>query len=179
LARTLGTPLEQLAAVAANLDPEPTVIETGKQIPSGTLDQVGVLGTLPGGAVVSVTLQGGTAGFILQIVGTDGALTITPAQPGGSIHIAEWAIKLATTVGEAQQLVIPDSYRIVPAAVPGGPPTNVAALYREVAAAISERRQPVPSFCTAVEYHGLLAAIEAAARTGTRQQVDAPPLLTS
>ncbi len=183
LARTLGTPLEQLAAVVANLDPEPTVIETGERIPSGTPDQVGVLGTLPGGAVVSVTLQGGNppaaAGFVLQIVGTDGALTITPAQPGGSIHIAEWAIKLATAVGEAQQLLVPDSYRSVPAAVPSGPPTNVAALYREVAAAISERRQPVPSFDTAVEYHALLATIEAAGSTGTSQQVAAPPLHTT
>lgn len=48
-----------------------------------------------------------------------------------------------------------------------------------VAAAIAEGRQPVPSFDTAVEYHGLLATIEAAAGTGTRQQVAPPPLLTS
>jgi predicted dehydrogenase len=181
LARTLGAPLEQLAAVVANLDPEPTVSETGEQIPSGVPDQVGLLGTLSGGAVVSVTLQGGSppaaAGVVLPIVATDGALTITPTQPGGSIHIADWTIKLATTAGEAQQLAVPDSYRSAPAAVPSGPPTNVAALYREVAAAISERRQPVPSFDTAVEYHGLLATIEAAATTGARQQVATPPIL--
>jgi predicted dehydrogenase len=183
LATTLGASFEQLSAVVADLDPEATVIETGERIPNGTPDQVGLLGTLPGGAVVSIALQGGgppaVAGFLLQIVGTDGALTITPEQPGGALHIADWAIRLAPTAGEAQQLAVPDSYRTIPASVPKGPPTNVAALYREIAAAISEGREPLPSFDSAVEYHRLLEAIEVASSTGTRQQIAAPRLVTS
>ena len=182
LARALGAPIAQLSAVVANLDPEATVIETGERITVGTPDQFGLLGTLADGAVVAITIQGGTppaaSGFHLQIVGTDGALRITPAQPGGSIHIAEWAIELTPAGGQRQRLSVPDSHRTIPADVPVGPPTNVAALYREVAAAISERRQPLPSFDTAVEYHRLLATIETASTTGARQLVVPAPVVS-
>ncbi|MER6831337.1 hypothetical protein ABT352_35470 [Streptosporangium sp. NPDC000563] len=53
--------------------------------------------------------------------------------------------------------------------VPPGPPANVAALYLEVARAITEEREAYPSFHTAVRQHRVLAAIENASRTGVRQ----------
>jgi predicted dehydrogenase len=174
LAQTVG-PLEQLSAVATNLNQVATIVETGATIPVGTPNQVGLVGTLVSGAVVSITLQGGapaaSAGFLLQIVGSDGALVIRPAQPGGALHIGDWAIEAVPAEGPAEGLAVPDRYRVIPPEVPAGPPANVAALYLEVALAIAEQRQPHPSFDTAVQYHQLLAAIERAAQTGTRQPV--------
>jgi hypothetical protein len=55
--------------------------------------------------------------------------------------------------------------------VPAGPPAHVAAGYLEIAQAIAEDRQAHPSFNTAVRHHRLLAAVERAAQTGTRQLI--------
>jgi predicted dehydrogenase len=174
LAATVGQ-LRGVSAVVANLNEHVTVVETGARVPVGTPNQVGILGTLDNGAVVSVTLQGGTpptaGGFTLQILGDDGALTITPVQPGGSLHIADWAIRLAPTDGVAEDLPVPERYRVIPPLVPSGPPANVAALYREIARAIAEGRQASPNLDTAVDYHRLLATIEEASQTGTHQVV--------
>jgi predicted dehydrogenase len=178
LTRTLGEPLRAVSTVVANLDPEATVVETGQRIADDTPDQVGVLGTLAGGTVVSVTIQGGipraAAGFHLRIVGNDGVLTITPGQGGESMHIAEWSIQLTPVDGEPQALEVPPSYADVPNEVPLGPPRNVAALYRDLAAAIAERRRPLASFDTAVGYHGLIATIQSASDTEARQTVVDP-----
>jgi len=56
-----------------------------------------------------------------------------------------------------------------PPGVPAGPAAHVAALYREVAHAITEGRPAHPGFGTAVHHHRTLAAIERAAQTGVRQ----------
>ncbi|WP_329080301.1 hypothetical protein [Streptosporangium sp. NBC_01469] len=55
--------------------------------------------------------------------------------------------------------------------VPAGPPSNVAAFYLEVARAIAEGREAHPSFHTAVRQHRVLAAVENASRTGSRQEL--------
>ena len=169
----LGAPLGQFAAVVRTLD-RVTVIETGEVSPSGMPDQLGLVGTLEGGAMVSIALQGGSPpsapSFTLQIVGAEGALTITPAQAGAAVHIGDWHIRL-DGAGEPQELPVPQRYRVIPAAVPPGPPANVAALYREIARAVAEGRQPYPSFEEAVRYHDLLDAVEAASRSGERRQV--------
>ena len=122
LAKTLGTPLVELVAVIANLDPEPIVVETGERITSGIPDQVALLGTLSGGAVVTVAVQGGNppaaSGFSLRIIGVDGTLTITPRPAGGEIHIANWEIELAPVTGDTQKLSVPGRYRTIPDGVP-------------------------------------------------------------
>ena len=175
LATALGASFEAVSAVVANLDPTSTIIETNQAISSDVPSQVGVLGTLAGGAVVSVLLQGGRpagdAGFLLQIAGTEGALRIEPQLSGRrDFHIADWVITLLPATGEPRELAVPEDYRTVPATVPPGAPTNIAALYQEIAAAIHARRSARPSFDTALEYHRLLETINTASATGQIQR---------
>src|SRR5262249_45904630 len=61
--------------------------------------------------------------------------------------------------------------------VPAGPAAQIAALYREIAQAITEGRTAHPGFDTAVHHHRTLAAIERAAQTGVRQALAPPPAL--
>jgi predicted dehydrogenase len=129
-------------------------------------------GRLEGGAVASIAVQGGSAavapGFELRIVGTEATLVIRPATPGG-IHITDWAISIAKPDGTAADLPVPGRFSPIPAAVPPGPPRNVAVLYREFARAISYGQPAAPDFATAVRYHQLLEQIQRASDTGIRQ----------
>jgi predicted dehydrogenase len=110
-------------------------------------------------------------GFAITITGTDGTLTITPADPGHYPGWAEWRVRLRGTDGAAADLPVPGRYRLIPAGVPAGPAANIAAVYREIAQAITEGRPAHPGFDTAVHHHRTLAAIERAAQTGVRQSL--------
>ena len=171
LARAVGE-FRQLSGVVALVNQETTVIETGQRVPVTAPDQVIVAGSLESGAVASVAVQGGSApvspSFEVRIVGTEATLVIRPATPGG-IHITDWAIQLARPDGSSEDLPVPARFSPVPAAVPAGPPRNIAVLYREFARAINEGRQAAPDFATAVRYHQLLAQIQRASDTGIRQ----------
>jgi predicted dehydrogenase len=168
--------LTEVSAVVANLHDQVVVAETGEVIANGAPGQVALHGRLDGGAVASVSVQGGNRpgpdGFFLKIVGTGGTLAITPS-PGSVpfLHWADWNIRATDIDGKATELSIPDRYRVVPEGVPAGPPAHVAAVYREIAQAITEGRQAHPSFDTAVRHHRLLAAVERASQTGTRQPI--------
>jgi predicted dehydrogenase len=120
-------------------------------------------------------VQGGSAavapGFELRIVGTDATLVVRPATPGG-IHITEWAVSISKPDGSAADLPVPGRFSPIPAAVPAGPPRNVAVLYREFARAINDGQPAAPDFATAVRYHRLLERIQRASDTGVRQDAD-------
>ena len=165
----------ELSAVVALVNTETTVIETGQTVPVTAPDQVVLAGRLEGGAVASVAVQGGSApvtpGFEVRIVGTEATLVVRPATPGG-IHITDWAISLSKPDGSAADLPVPARFSPVPAAVPAGPPRNVAVLYREFARAISSGQPAAPDFATAVRYHQLLEQIQRASDTGIRQGAD-------
>jgi predicted dehydrogenase len=172
LARAIGE-FRQVSAVVASVNKETTVIETGQTVPVTAPDQVVLAGRLEGGAVASIAVQGGsgpvTPGFELRIVGTEATLVIRPATAGGSIHITDWAISISKPDGSAEDLPVPGRFTPVPAAVPAGPPRNVAVLYREFARAISHGQAATPDFATAVRFHQLLENIQRASDTGIRQ----------
>jgi predicted dehydrogenase len=159
----------------ATLHDEVTVAETGLRIPNRSPAQIGLTGRLESGAVISALLHGGNSqgpdGFHLKITGLDGTLTITPSAPGQYIGWSDWHIRLHTSSGTDRELPIPATYRDIPDGIPSGPPANIAALYREVARAITEGRPAHPGFDTALRHHQALAAVERAAQTGTRQAV--------
>jgi predicted dehydrogenase len=161
LERVAG-PLTQVSARLPRTHDRVLVTGTERTVPNATASHVLLHGRLAGGATASVAVHGGNGparyGFRLEIVGSDGALTATPAQPGTFIHWGDWDIR----IGE-ETLAVPDAYRTVPAGVRSGPPANIAALYREVARAIAEGRQANPSFEAALRHHRLLAAIEESA----------------
>jgi predicted dehydrogenase len=171
LARAVGE-FRTLSAVVALVNTETTVIETGQTVPVTAPDQVVVAGRLEGGAVASVTVQGGSApvtpSFDLRIVGTQATLVVRPATPGG-VHITDWAITIVHGDGSAEDLPVPARFTPLPAAVPAGPPKNIALLYREFARAITGNSQAAPDFAAAVRHHELLEKIQRASDTGARQ----------
>jgi len=166
-------PLADVSAVLANLHDRVMVAETGELIANHVPGQVALHGRLVSGALLSLSIHGGSAavpgGFVITITGTDGTLTITPADPGHYPGWARWRVRLRGTDGAAANLPVPGRYRLIPAGVPAGPAVNIAALYSEVAQAIIEGRAAHPGFDTAVHHHRTLAAIEEAAQTGVRQ----------
>ncbi len=117
-------------------------------------------------------MQGGSApvtpGFEVRIAGTEATLVVRSATPGG-IHITDWAISISKPDGSTADLPVPGRFSPVPAAVPAGPPRNVAALYCEFARAISDGHPATPDFATAVRFHRLLETIQRASDTGLRQ----------
>jgi predicted dehydrogenase len=174
----LTGPLADVSAVLVNLHDRVSVVETGELIPNHVPGQVAVHGRLGSGALLSLSIHGGSAaapdGFAIAITGADGMLTITPADPGHYPGWAEWRVRLRRTDGAAEDLPVPDRYRVTPAGVPAGPAANIAALYREIAQAITEGRPAHPGFGAAVHHHRTLAAIERADRTGVRQSLALP-----
>jgi predicted dehydrogenase len=169
----IAGPLTDVSAVLANLHDRVAVAETGELIANHVPGQLALHGRLKSGALLSLSIHGGSAaapsGFAITITGADGKLTITPADPRHYPGWAEWRVRVTGTDGAATDLPVPDRYRVTPAGVPAGPAAHIAALYREIAQAITEGRTAHPGFDTAVHHHRTLAAIERAAQTGVRQ----------
>jgi predicted dehydrogenase len=115
-----------------------------------------------------VSLHGGNrpgpAGFELRVTGSDGALTVTPREPGEYINWADWQVRLAPVDGEPQALAVPTSY-----GTGGGVSSNLAHLYRLLATAITDGTPAAPDFHTATRVQRILAAAERSAESGTRQ----------
>jgi predicted dehydrogenase len=168
--------LTDVSAVVANFHDQVVVAGTEQRIPNHTPGQVAVHGTLDGGALLSLSIHGGSAstpdGFLVRVAGGDGTLTITPNDPGHYLGWADWCIRLRSGDNPPTELPIPDRYRLT-APLPPGPPAHIAILYRELAQAITANRPAHPDFATALRHHRTLAAIETAAQTGIRQAVAA------
>lgn len=169
LERVAG-PLAEVSARLPHTYDRVLVAGTERTVPNGTPSHVLLHGVLTGGATASIAIHGGNGpardGFLLKLVGSEGTLTATSAQPGTFIHWGDWDIRIGD-----EAVAVPDAYRTVPADVRSGPPANIAALYREVARAIAEVRQPNPNFETALRHHRLLAAIERSAADGLARTV--------
>ena len=173
LARVVGEFREVSATVSVH-NTKVTVVETAESAAASGPDQVAITGVAGNDdAVASVIVQGGVArspgSWLFQITGSDGVLTIASADPGASIHMADWAIRGVHGDGPVEDLAVPDDYRRIPAGVPAGPPRNVAALYLELAGALHESRPATPDFGAAVRFHQLVDAVQRASDTGTRQ----------
>ncbi|WP_241562115.1 Gfo/Idh/MocA family protein [Streptomyces hoynatensis] len=145
-----------------------TVAGTGERRRNGTPGNVLLHGTLAGGATASVAVQGGDrpdgVGFFLTLACERGTLVATPRRRGMYLHWTDWDISV-----DGKPLAVPAAYRTVPAAVPPGPATRIAALYRDVARALTEGRPARPDFDAAARQHRLLAAIEQSAAHGSRE----------
>lgn len=169
LERVAG-PLTEVTARLPRTHDRVLVTGTDRTVPNATPSHVLLHGLLAGGATASVAVHGGNGparyGFRLEFVGSDATLTAAPAQPATFIHWGDWDIRIGD-----EALAMPDTYRTVPAGIQFGPPANIAALYQEVARAITEARQPHPSFETALRHHRLLAAIEQSAADGIARHV--------
>jgi predicted dehydrogenase len=175
----VGAP-ESVSAVIANRNPRVTVDGTDRTLDNPTPGQLALAGTLAGGAVLSATVHGGPStpdSFLIRITGTGGSLTITPDRPGQYPHWVGWNVQLHTGT-DPEPLPIPDRYRTVPPGVPTGPAAHVAALYTELANAITDHRPAHPDFHTAVRLHHLLDTLARSAHTATRQTIPTDPIPT-
>jgi len=116
---------------------------------------------------VVAALRNGTAVLLVQGVDLNGT---------GSYDAVPGASELDPTLpAEATDPALCGTFEPMQmAGVPAGPAAHIAALYREIAQAITEGRPAHPGFDTAVHHHQTLAAIERAAQTGVRQPL-APP----
>lgn len=173
----LAGPLTDVSALLADPRETVTIAETGARIANGLPGQLALATRLTGGAIASVAIHGGAAdvpdAFFLRITGTEATLTITPVQHGMYLHWADWNIRLQRHDGSVSELTVPDSFGSIPATLPAGPIAHIAALYRDLAAAITDSRPARPDFATGLRHRQLLDVIEHASKTGVRQSIPA------
>jgi predicted dehydrogenase len=167
---------KEVSGLVATKRPQVKNIETGETLRMTSPDQVLINGILENGALASVHVKGGTAngvGFLFEIQGTEGDLTIGPVRPrpGSSVQISDLSLKGSRENKALEQLEIPENYRWVPGAMPAGPAFNVGQLFVRMAEAIRERKSAAPDFRLAVTRHHLLDMVQKASDTGQRQTV--------
>jgi predicted dehydrogenase len=134
-------------------------------------DQVGVTGLLEGGAAFSIHYRGGhsrATNLLWEINGTEGDLQLTAA--GGQAQIFEMTVRGGTGAQSSLEVLpVPQQYRWSPVQ---GPALNVAQAYAHFARDYREGTHLCPTFDDAVTRHRMVDAVETAAATGQRQQID-------
>lgn len=165
-----GWPLD-VSALSVNQFPKVTIKETGEVFDSTAPDQLAMIGTLAGGAVVSVHIEGGKrngSGVQIDITGDQGDLRITNKSAFGDVG-DDYQIEGAHGDNVPLQLMpVPASYDVVP---PSGLPSAVlelAELYAAYAADVANGTQTAPTFEAAVRMHELLDAVTESTRSGNR-----------
>lgn len=148
--------------------------DDGALLPNATPDQISFSGTLESGALATVHYRGGPCkgdDFVWEINGTEGDIVLSIengrlSSPGLKIRGSRGKEPLA-------DLVVPDSYRLVPPGTPEGQCYNVAALYAQFAQDRRDGTRIAPDFADALRRHRLIDAIERAGATGVRQSLHA------
>ena len=173
---------------------QPLPGSAGQGIRIDTPDQVLVQGRLTNGAVVSAHIQTApvaSKNMSFEVHGTEGMLVATGdwlwmqdiglqglrsgSKPAEQTYDNPWGNLGAKNVVEPNVLTpmpVPDSYRWVPAAMPGGLAYSVGQLYRRFGDAILKGDTWHPDFAVAGKRASLLATIERASVTASRQKCD-------
>jgi predicted dehydrogenase len=145
------------------------LVDTDKDYPNATDDQIAVSGILENGAVASVHYRGGMSrgtNFLWEINGTKGDIVVT-----GDSHLQFGNLKIRGANGSDTSLgdlSVPSSYVEVE-----GDPTdrsfNLAQVYSTLLKDIQNNKQVLPTFDDGVIRHRMLHGIEQAFATGNRQ----------
>jgi len=163
---------QEVSALSTTQVPVWETSEPGKMVDVTAPDNVLISGVLTNGAVASVhiaTVPWHGTGWRLEVYGREGTLVASSDQ---MVQYAQ--IRLQGGHGEdraLQALPVPDRLTWVSAAVPQGPPLNVAQMYHSLGKAIREGREAQPDFDLAVKRHRLLDAIQCSSDRGTRVPV--------
>lgn len=158
---------QMLAAVAQTQFPVTTIEETGEQIPYDAPNEVMIIGTLPGGGLFSVQLEGGQdhkTGLQIDITGTEGALRIT--NPRGFQNTHDNAI--ASMTGGSDRFVelpIPAQYQTLDVSHLDASAQDVAYLYAAYAEDKATGSGNATRFEDALRQHRLIDRITEASRT--------------
>ncbi|MEU2718388.1 Gfo/Idh/MocA family oxidoreductase [Streptomyces sp. NPDC007205] len=160
--------IDRVTATLAVGRREVLIAEENTTVPVTAPDQVAVTAALRSGAVASVFYRGGRSragGLRWEINGTSDDLLLTSASADGNIQSTELTLAGGNgTATEVSPLAVPMYLDADLAAVPPGPPRNVAAVYTAFAKDLAEGTQEVPDFAHALRIHRLIADVEAAAR---------------
>ena len=142
--------------------------DTGETMTVDSPDWIAVNGRLQGGADVSflvTTAPFNPSGNRLEIHGTEGTLVVS----GGSLNLGPNQLQGARGRDPLAAMDPPERFTLAPAAVPAGPPRNVAQAYARFAAAPDGFH---PDFAHAVKRHKLIAALEQS--SAERRSVEVP-----
>jgi len=169
----VGRPRE-FSAVAVNQFPEVSIQETGEQVPTTAKDQLVLAGTLVGGGVLSVHIEGGKqfgSGVQIDITGTAGDLRISNTSAYGGVnenYQVEGGHEGDTVMAP---LPIPAQYDRLPES---DLPTGIAELgelYLTHAEDVVNGTSRAPGFDHAVWLQGVFTQIDTSQRTGQRMTV--------
>lgn len=162
--------LATLNATTAVRHPEVLNTDTGKLVSATAEDEIVVTGTLAGGAIASLHLRGAndhSSKLFWEINGTEGSLRIEGT--GGTLA-NPLTIQGARGDAALSELPIPGSYDSH-ADLAGSPAHAVAHAYDRIRADLTGGAEQAPDFEHGLLRHKLLAAIERAAETGSRQSI--------
>jgi predicted dehydrogenase len=154
-----------------------TIAETGETMPTTTPDQLVLGGVMPGGAVLSVHVEGGKrngSGVQIDITGDAGDLRIVNTSPFGNVG-DDYAITGAH--GDKQPLVsmpFPATYDTLPPAELPSAVLELAHLYAAYAHDIATGEHTAPTFDDAIRMHDLIEAAERSMRDGVHVTLHAP-----
>ncbi|GAA4263295.1 Gfo/Idh/MocA family oxidoreductase [Dactylosporangium darangshiense] len=163
------------SALMVNQFNEITIAETGEVLRTTNPDQLVATGTIEGGAVFSVHIEGGkrnNSGVQIDITGDQGDLRITNVSAFGDIgedYVIEGAhgddIPLAT-------LPIPPSYNWLPESGLASSVLELANVYAAFARDAAEGTRTAPTMDDAVRMHRLIDLFAESSDNGSRVRVD-------
>jgi predicted dehydrogenase len=137
------------------------VLETGKQVPMTTQDQVLIQGMLDGGVPIALHYRGGTpkgTGYLWEINGTEGDIQLTASI--GHPQMVQLSLAGARE-GEMRKLEVPASYRS--SIVASAAAANVARVYGSLAVDLHQATSSAPTFAQGLELRRTIAEVETAA----------------
>jgi predicted dehydrogenase len=167
----VGRPKE-FSALMLNQFPEVIIAETGEQLRTDVPDQLLMSGTLQGGAVFSVHIEGGKhsgSGVRLDITGDKGDLQLTNTSAFGGPDEHYQILGASGENVPLSALPIPASYKVVPDST--GLSTGVLELgdlYAVHAADVENDTRTLPSFDDALWMQQLLELAVESSTTGRR-----------
>lgn len=157
--------IAEVDARTAILYPSVQLVDTGETSRRETADQVAVLGRTRDGCEFVVDVNGNVpiedANFVMEVRGTDGWLKLT----GGSLFGFQGGDLALTSSASFDP---PEAPAVGAGAAP--PAVNVGEAYAALARDMREGTRTAMGFELAVYNSRLIAAVDQAARTGTRQQ---------
>ncbi|MDB5296620.1 MAG: putative oxidoreductase [Phycisphaerales bacterium] len=160
LFRSVGFP-DKLTAVVANQFPFVTVEETGRRVPTTRPDAAAVVGTLEGGGLFAVQIEGGQrhrTGLQIDITGTGGVLRVT--NPLAFENKEDNAVEGANGGGSSlAPLPVPAEYRPLDGSGLDASTRDVAYLYAAYARDRRTGTSEASDFRDAVRQHRLIDRI--------------------
>lgn len=152
---------QKLTAIAVNQFPVTTVAETGEKVPYTSPNEVMVIGTLAGGALFSVQLEGGQkhrTGLQIDITGTEGVLRITNARGFENKEDNSVAV-MRNGVEIFENLPVPAEYAFLPVYHLDASSQDVAYLYAAYARDKITGLNDATTFEDALRQHQLIDQI--------------------